>query len=129
MRIDSILVWGIMEERCIPQPLRREHPEGTDTVVPVAAASLQHTAGPYPWGRRGSCSALARSSASPARVCAALAGAATSVLLAASSEPLGNLARLKAKSTLQWAEFKTGLGFLTLASDLGATAWVRGKEG
>lgn len=128
MRIDSILVWGIMEERCIPQPLRREHPEGTDTAVPVAA-SLQHTAGPYPWGCRGSCSALARSSASPARVCAAPAGAATSVLLAASSEPLGNLARLKAKSTLQWAEFKTGLGFLTLASDLGATAWVRGKEG
>lgn len=85
IRIDSILLWGIMEERCVPLPSRRERPEGTDTAVPVTA-SPQHTAHLYPWGWRGSHSTLALSSAPPTRVRVAPAGAATSVLLAAPSE-------------------------------------------
>ena len=56
---------------------------------------------------------------------------AMSVLLAAPSKEQASRqpGMLKGSSTLQWAEFKTGLAFLTLASDLGTTDWIRGKEG
>lgn len=47
----------------------------------------------------------------------------------AGSKPPGNLQMLKARSTPQRAEFETGLAFVTLASDSGATDWIRGKEG
>lgn len=59
------------------------------------------------------------------------AGAATSVLLAAPArnKPLVTFEMLKAKSTLQWAEFKTRLAFLTLAVDMGAMDWMRRKQG